>query len=347
MSVKKTKQVVTLKAIAQQLQVSESTVSRVLSGNGKKYRISAKTEKAVLELARKWHFVPNPLAQGLRLNRTQTIGLIIPDISNPFFARIARQIEVEARQAGFSIILCDSEEDTALEIKSLELLEARKVDGFLIAPVGDSTEHLQEYAQRDWPMVIVDRYFPEVKLPYVSSDNFKGAYQAVKYLIERGHRHIACVQGRTASLPNRERVRGYREALRDGRLSVDESLVVGNDFGLENGYIKTKLLLRQEKKFSAIIAMSNLICLGTIRALTEEGREIPRDISLIGFDDQVYCEYLRTPVTTVAQNEDEIGRIATKLLIEWIQQGEKPGSEGLLIPTRLVERASVQAINPV
>ncbi len=347
MSARKAKPPVTLKAIARQLQVSESTVSRVLSGNGKKYRISAKTEKAVLELARKWRFVPNPLAQGLRLNRTQTIGLIIPDISNPFFARVARQIEVEARQAGFSIILCDSEEDTSLEIKSLELLEARKVDGFLIAPVGETTDHLQEYARRDWPMVIVDRYLPEIKLPYVSSDNFKGTYQAVKYLLERGHRRIACVQGRTASLPNRERVRGYRQALQEYQVAIDESLLVGNDFGLENGYIKTKLLLRQEKKFTAIMALSNLICLGTIRALTEEGMEIPRDISLIGFDDQVYCEYLRTPVTTVAQNEKEIGSIATKLLIEWIQQGEKPGSEGLMIPTRLVERASVQSVNPV
>jgi LacI family transcriptional regulator len=196
-------------------------------------------------------------------------------------------------------------------------------------------------------MVIVDRYLPEVKLPYVSSDNFKGAYQAVKYLLERGHRQIACVQGRTASLPNQERVRGYRQALQEYQVAVDELLLVGNDFGLENGYIKTKLLLRQEKKFSAIMALSNLICLGTIRALTEEGMEIPRDISLIGFDDQVYCEYLRTPVTTVAQNEKEIGSIATKLLIEWIQQGNKPGSEGLLIPTRLVERASVQSVNPV
>ncbi len=333
----------TLKAIAKQLGVSVTTVSRALNGKAEQYGISKKTEAAVLRTAKKLHFSPDPLARGLRLNQTLSIGLLIPDIANPYFAEIAKNVEMAARRGGYSVMLCDSQESTALEVDSLALLRGRKVDGLVIAPVGQSARHL-EGLQDDLPVVVIDRYFPRLKLPYVVSDNYKGALEATSHLIEHGHRTIACVQGLARTSPNRDRVRGYQAGLKKHGIGADDSLVSGSGFGEENGYVHAKLLLKKEKGITAILALSNLIALGILRALAEEGLKVPGDISIICFDDQPYCAYLNTPMTTIDQDNKQMGQIAVRLLFEQIQTPEKPTGEGIMLPTRLVERASVKQL---
>lgn len=336
----------TLKAIAKQLGISVTTVSRALNGKAEAYGISKKTEAAVLRAAKEMHFSPDPLARGLRLNRTLSIGLLIPDISNPYFAEIARNVEMAARREGYSVILCDSQESTQLEIESLTLLRDRKVDGLVIAPVGQSAAHLEELQDGSLPLVVIDRYFPNLKLPYVVSDNYRGAMEATGHLIDRGHRTIACVQGLAGTSPNRERVRGYRTALKDHGIEPDDSLVAGSSFGQENGYVHTKLLLGKKKGITAILALSNLITLGVLRALAEEGLSVPGDISVICFDDQPYCAYLNAPMTTVDQDNERMGQIAVRLLFEQIQSRGRFSGEGIVLPTRLIERASVRQITP-
>src|SRR5256885_14706980 len=191
----------TLKRIADLAEVSMTTVSRVLSGQGTRYRISKETQAAVQKLAREFNFIPNRLARGLRLKKTQTVGLIIPDISNPFFAAIARQIALGTRKHGYSIILCDSEENVDLEIKSLELLRGQHVEGIVLCPVGLSAAHLSELRAGGTAIVVVDRIFPDLSLPYVGSDNLAGARTATDFLLENGHRRIACLQGLRGSFP--------------------------------------------------------------------------------------------------------------------------------------------------
>ena len=317
-------------------------MSRVLSGQASRYRISGKTEAAVRKLAKEFRFVPNQLARGLRLRKTLSIGLVIPDISNPFFAGIAHQVIVGTRKHGYSVILCDSQDTTELEIQSLALLQSRSVEGVVLCPTGTSGEHLTHFVEGRLPVVLVDRFFPNLPLPYVSSDNVSGAREATEVLISHGHRRIACLQGVGGTSPNESRVRGYREALTRHHLPIDEGLIVGDSFTEQSGYIETKLLLRTRPDVRAILALSNLNALGAIRALVEEKRRIPEDVSIISFDDTPYSPYLATPLTTVAQANAEMGEVAVKLLFDQIQSPHRRARGGILLPTTLIMRASVK-----
>jgi LacI family transcriptional regulator len=332
----------TLESISKELSVSVSTISRVLSGKAEKFRISKKTADLVFETARKLSYSPNQLAQGLRLKRTNTIGLIIPDISNPFFAKIASYIEREARKKNQSVIVSDSEEKTEIEKSSLQVLTNRMIDGIIISPVGEIANHLVNPNGRNIPIVTIDRFFPELKLPFVGSDNFKGAFEAVNYLIQNGHKRIAFIQGMKNTSVNQERLRGYTEALNNNNISYDKNLVTGENFGEENGYVGMRMLLNMNEQPTAIFATSNLISLGVLRALEEEKLKVPDDVSIISFDDQPYSGFLSTPMTTVAQPIKEIATIAFRLLMDAIEADDaNDDPKKIFLPTKLVIRNSV------
>ena len=335
----------TLKLIANQLGCSVTTVSRTLSGQASRYRISKATEASVSQLAAQLNFVPNPIARGLRLKKTQTIGLVIPDISNPFFAGIAHAVTLGARKLGYSIILCDSQGDNALEAKSIALLKSQHVDGIVVSPVGLSADHLLALAKWKLPVVCVDRYFPGVPLHFVGSDNLGSAREATRFFIQHGHRHIACLQGLQGTLTNQLRLRGYREVLAEQQLAVDDGLIVGDAFTEQSGYMATKHLLQTRPEVTAILAFSNQNAFGALQALAEEKRRIPEDISLISFDDQPYLAHLATPMTTVAQPYAEMGEVAVNWLCEQIQSPRPPVPGGVLLPTRLMVRRSVKTLS--
>ena len=333
-----------LKRIAQQLGVSPATVSRVLNGLGRKYRISPKTEAAIRKLAQELNFSPNQLARGLRLKKTLTIGLLVPEIANPYFASIASNVVIETRKRHYSVLLCDSQEDTDAEIAEIESLRNRNVDGLVLCPVGRSAEHLRQFEKGALPVVLVDRYFPDLDLPFVASDNFAGAREATFHLLECGHRRIACLQGTHGTRPNDERVGGYRKALEEHRIAWDEGLLAGSSFDEQNGYVETKLLLRRRPDVTAIFACNNLIALGSLRALREEGRKVPDDISMICYDNPSYLDQLSPPLSAMAQRELEIGQIAVKLLFGWIESPEQRPKGGVLLSTRYVPRESVKRL---
>lgn len=331
----------TLKQLADHIGVSISTVSRVLNGVADRYRISKKTQETILSAAKALQFEPNALARSLRTNRTQTIGLIIPDISNPFFANIASNVEKEARKLNYTIILCDSEEETGLEKETLNLLRNRKVDGLIVCPVGTDPAYLVHLRDSGVSLVIIDRYFPGTQLPYVASDNYQGAYEATNHLIEAGHSQIACIRGIPGTTPSDKREEGFRSALGEAGIQVDESLIVGDNFGEENGYLETKLLLNRPVRPTAILGISNLISIGAIRAISEEGLSVPEDVSIISFEEQPYSAYLATPMTTVAQQHQEMGRLAVKMLVSQMSGNGEDEAEGVLLPTKLIIRKSV------
>jgi LacI family transcriptional regulator len=335
----------TMRGVAEKVGVSTTTVSRVLNGKAEKYRISKRTQEDVLRIASELGYVPDQVARGLRIRRTNTVGLIIPDISNPFFSTIARNIEINARKVRYSIILSDCQEETQLEKESIRLLQSRKVDGLLICPVGEDSEHLISLANSGLPIVIIDRYFPDVNCSYVISDNYKGALEAVTYLINNNHRSIACIQGRLNTSVNENRVRGYRDALHKFNIPLDESLIVGDNFGEKNGYIGAKIILNRKLRPTAIFSTSNLISLGAMKAILEEGLKIPEDVSMVSFDDQPYSDYLVAPMTTVAQRISEIGQIAFTLLQSQIKQENNQRVEGIVLPTELIIRKSVKKLD--
>ena len=263
-------------------------------------------------------FSPNRFARGLRLSKTATIGLIVPDIANPFFGAIAHQIAIGTRKRGYSILLCDSQEDVAIERQSLDLLRNWHVEGVVVCPVGQTADHLAEVIAAGLPLVFVDRYFPDLQAPYVGCDNAAGARAAVEHLLAKGHRHIACLQGLCGTTPNDQRLSGYREAQAAHQIPFDASLIVGDSFTEECGYRETRRLLTARPDVTALLCFCNLSALGAIRALAEAGRKIPHDMSIISFDDNPYAAHLAAPLTTVTQPNGEMGDAAVQLLFEQI-----------------------------
>jgi len=334
-----------MKNVAKKAGVSNTTVSRVLSGKASEYGITEETEEKVKKIAKELNYVPNQLAKGLRLKQTKSIGLVVPDISNPFFSCIVKNISKEAHKLGYSLSLYDSQDDTNIEANNLNYLQNRVVDGFIVCPVGKKYKHIQGLVKDGAKVVVVDRYFPDLKCPSIISDNYQGAVDGTEYFIENGHEKIGFIQGEIGTSVNDDRVKGYRDTLQKHNIPVNDSLVVGDSFGERNGYISTKLLLNRKPKVTAIFATSNLISHGALRAISEEGLQIPEDISIISFDDQPYSDLLKTPMTSITQQKEEIGRIAFKLLIEFIKNVKIDRSQIVTLPTKLIERKSVKKIN--
>jgi len=334
-----------IRDLAKVLGISITTVSRVLNGKAEKYRISAHTQERVLQAAREYDYVPNKLARGLKLARTDTLGLIIPDISNPFFADIAQSIEKEARSRGYSLILCDSGENYLEEKDLIGLLLSHKVDGIIIAPIGTDYKHIIQTYNSGIPLVVVDRCFPDMGLPSITSDNYQGGQDAANYLISMGHRKIACIKGIPKSQPTIERVRGYKDALRNSGIPIDESLIVGDNYNTENGYKQTRILFSMGDPPTAIFALSNLIGLGVIKAVHEMKLNIPRDISLISFDEQPYSAFLGTPMTTIDQKKDEMGQLAVNVLLRYVEDKEyRKKIVNMTLETNLIVRDSVKKL---
>lgn len=330
----------TIKKIAQLLDLSITTVSRVLNGKAKQYRISQKTEDLVKETATRLNFQPNQIAQNLRLKRTNTIGLAIPDISNPFFANLARTIEIELRRQGKLILLCDTNDNTELERETLSLLIGRKVDGLLVAPVGLYSDHLKQVGQV--PLVLIDRYFEDLSIPYVATDNQLGAYEATQYLIEKGHQRIACIQGLPNTISNKERIKGFSQAIKDYQLNQDNISLLGGDFSIENGYESALTLLEKTHPPTAIFTLNNQIALGAMQVIQEAGLSIPHDISLISFDEQPYFQLTNPPISTIKQPIEQIGKEAVQSLFRLMT---RQAVENKLLPPTLIERASVNTIS--
>lgn len=330
----------TLNDIAESTGVSVSTVSRVLNKKAAKYRISPETEALILRVAKELKYRPNQLARGLRLKKTNTIGLIAPDVSNPFFAYVIKRVQKVAHELGYSLVVCNTDETVELEREHVNLLYRKRVDGIIAMPVGQEYDHFEEMLDKGIPMVLLDRCFDEIAVNSVVVDNFSGSYEAVKHLIEAGHRRIAFVQGLPGTYTNTERLRGYRQALADHDIRIDETLIVGGDFRQENGFIETKLLMNREDRPTAIFATSDLITLGALQTISEEGLSVPEDVSLLTFDDFDFAPFLRCPLTAVRQPKETMGEMAVKLLVDDLRSGTQSTKRIVLKPT-LVRRSSV------
>jgi LacI family transcriptional regulator len=334
----------TISDIAKRTGSSVTTISRVLNGQASRYRISEKTEKRVLKAAKDLNYKPNQLARGLRLKKSQSIGLVLPDISNPFFAYMTRTIQTFVHEFGYGLVTCNTNEDLGLEIEHINVLLSKRVDGLIIMPVGQKDDHLRSLVQNAVPVVLVDRCFDDFPGSSVVVDNYRGAFEAVQHLVEFGHRKIAIIQGLINTFSNTGRLKGYQDALERNGISFDASLIVGSGFGKSEGYIETKRLLKRKDRPTAIFATSDLLTLGVLQAVQEEGLAIPEDISLVSFDDTDFAPYLRCPLTAVAQPKENIGEFAAKLLFEQMKtHGKKPPERIVLKPT-LIRRESVKDI---
>ncbi|MCF8362593.1 MAG: LacI family transcriptional regulator [Prolixibacteraceae bacterium] len=333
-----------IKELASKLNISVTTVSRVINGKARQYRISKKTEKTVLDAADKYGYAPNQFARGLKLDKSETIGVIVPDISNPFFAEIVMSIEKECKKNGFAVLIGNSGDDTEQERILIDHFKSKKVDGVIVAPVGITSKHLEEVFGAGMPMVIIDRTFPGLKIPTITSDNYGGAYVATKQLLDNNHKKIACIQGLNESQPNTERIRGFIDAMRSFKIPEEDIIITGGQFNIESGYCQSLRLLKGSKPPTAIFALNNLIALGVLQAVSELSLSIPEDVSLISFDEQTYSAFLNTPMSTIEQNKEEIGKISVGNLIAQIVGMEIDIELFVSVETKIHERQSIKKI---
>lgn len=334
----------TLSDIAQETGFSVSTVSRVLHDNSNRYKIREETKEKIRQVALALGYTPNKVARGLRLNRTHQIGIVVADLANPFFATMVKSISKEARKSGYSIIVCDSDENTHLEEESLSTLLENRVDGLLIAPVGLERAHLIRFLGTAVPFVFLDRLYDDLPADSVCVDNVKGAYAATQHLLQNGHRRVAILQGLPGTYANTGRVRGFRQALVDAGIAVRDEYVAGDDFGTLNGFLTAKHLLHLPDPPTAIFAAGYLIALGVMDALREEHLAIPRDVALITFDDPGFAPHLSPPLTAVEQPIEQMGEMGVKLLLRRLRD---PASElrHILLEPRLIIRESVAPLS--
>ena len=347
---------VSSKDVAKHAGVSIATVSHVI--NGTRF-VRSETRQKVLDSISALHYRPNAIARGLVTNSTRKIGLVVSDIRNPFFTAVARGVEDEFNSQRYNTIFCNTDEDPLREEDNLHLLAGQQIDGLIIAPSGERCESLLALANTGVPIVQLDRISPDLDAPKVCVDNAEGAYQAVRYLIELGHRRIAYLMGIEAVSTQIERLAGWRRALSAAGLPVDETLVVQADprffeitpsaaaAPVQSGASGHALpsarkvlgeLLTRANRPSAIFVATNQLTLGTLYAFTELGLRCPEDISLISFDDQDWAPLFRPPLTVVRQPTYQLGQTAARLLMRLIR-GE-PAESPPPLAVELVIRAS-------
>jgi len=323
--------------------VSASTVSRVLSG---KSYVNAQTRQRVLEAVKQMDYSPNVLAKSLKMGRSNTIALMVPSIQNLIFPDITRGVEDTARKNGFTVVLCNTDEDVEIEKSYINKLKKRWIDGFIVCSMMPGSDHIRVLRDEGFPLVVVSRCSKEDHLDAVIVDNYQAAYNAVNYLIRTGHRRIALALGREEVILYRERCEGYLAALRDNHIPVEENLIMRETNGNNSFYYLTKSMLAGDSWPDAIFATSDPKAIVILHALHDMGVRIPEDISVLGFDNVYMSALVEPPLSTVAQPLYEMGVVAATKLINQIkfkdQTGLLPAPAVDILNTDLVIRKSTR-----
>jgi len=332
---------VTIKTLANITGFSTTTVSRVLNGTYKKYRVSEKTAVVIHAEAKKLGYIPNQAAVNLRLKKNQSIGLIVPSLANPFFSTIASIISKAFYNRDYSVYMIDCDENQDIEKETINKISAQNMDGLIVIPSGNEYEHLERIISIKLPTIFIDRYFEDLPVPFVSTDHFQGALWAVELLVKNGHKKIACIQGNPTVVSSTERVKGYRAGIEKHGLLFE--YVGGHEFTREAGYEEMECILQLEDRPTAIFALSDTISLGVLEALKEQGCSIPKDFSLVSFDNSQYLDYLECPITSIAHPVEEIAERAVDLLVERM---DNPliKQESRLFSPYLIERSSIKTL---
>jgi LacI family transcriptional regulator, galactose operon repressor len=327
----------TIKDIAKRAGVSTATVSYVLNGNR---FVSDDLKDRVLTVVAELDYRPNAVAQSLRQKKTRTIGLVVPDNSNPFFAEVAKGVEDAGFEAGVSVILCNSDGSFDRELRYLQLLRDKQVDGIIFMATTPRTDHIASIVERTIPVVIFYRQVPDLNIDSLVVDNFGGGYLATKHLIDLGHTNIACVAPASINSPSALRVSGFRKAMEDAGLAVDEALIYRGDNRFAGGRDGADHLLATGKPFTAVFAGNDVMAIGTIRTLQQRGLKVPDDVSIVGFDGIALGDFISPSLTTIVQPRYDAGQTSFRLLLERIDGGNDEPQREIELETQLVVRES-------
>ena len=329
----------TIKDLAATLGISPSTVSRALRDHPD---ISDKTKKAVSELAAKHHYQPNQIAKSLQNSQSNTIGVIVPEIRHHFFSTVISGIEDVAYEAGYTIMVCQSNERLAREIINTHALVSNRVAGLLVAVSTETSthEHLAGVLKQGIPLVQFDRVVEELTTSKVIVDDFQAAYGAVKHLIDLGYRRIGHLSGAQCIAMNRHRFNGFRQAMQDHGLPIEQHHVIYEGYREEDGHRGAERFLAMEDMPEAILAINDPVAVGAYSRFKEAGKRIPKDIALVGFSDNPEAALIDPPLTTVYQPAYEMGRCAFSLLMDELNPEGPSEPQTVILPTELKIRGS-------
>jgi DNA-binding LacI/PurR family transcriptional regulator len=331
----------TMKEIAKISGVSLGTVSHVLNSSAK---VREPLRKRVMEAVEALGYQPNQLARGLRLDKTNIIGMIIPDVTNPFFPAVVRGAEDVAFANGYRLILCNTDNDHSKEIVHLNELRTFLPSGLIVIPsnFSDLTAQVDSYRKTGTAVVCVDRLPRGWDGDTVTTDNEKGAYEAIKYVLRQGHRLLAMVMGPRHLTNAHDRFMGFKRALREENILIGPEYIQEASFDQHGGYAKTMLLLRMIPRPTLIFAANDMIAFGALLAFREAGLHCPDDISLIGFDNLQFAEMTSPPLSSVSQPGFQMGTNAAQILIERVR-GDHGPAKHIVLETALTIRDSVAA----
>ena len=337
---------VTLKDIAREVGLSPTAVSLVL--NDRPCKISAQSRRRILEVARKKRYIPNQIARSLVTQHSQTLGLVVPNIESRFFSSLARRLEVGCRRRGFVLLITNSDDSSSNDSELVRLLVNRGVDGLLFVTSDEltpSSQLVSTLSQLPVPYVMIDRLISSLACDKVSFDNERGGYLACRYLLDAGHRRIACVVNEESNT-GRERLDGYERALIERGVRPDPELVLSSAYYIADAYETTKRLVQTDA--TAVFASSDNIALGLLKRLYESGLRVPRDYSVVSYDNSAADVLFEPALTSIEQNVDELAREALDLLFYRLDE-EAAGSEPVdprevVLTPRLVVKDSVRRL---
>jgi LacI family transcriptional regulator len=325
--------------VAREAGVSAQTVSRALNNKGE---ISPETRERVLATVEQLGYRPNTLARGLVTQKTSTIGLVVPDIANPFFSEVARGAEDAAHQEGYSLLLCNAMENPAREMDALHTLEAQSVDGIILCSSRLADNDLAAMTAILPPVVLVNRESSIGSMRSACIDDEAGAYGACRHLLGSEHQTIAFLAGPAASNSGRRRVLGYRRALAEAGLADDPGFSLECTPDLEGGYRGARQMLAAQPRTDALLCYNDLVAVGALQALAALGRRVPEDVAVIGFDDILLAALVMPPLTTLRSDRQRLGAEAVRLLLRALD-GCTEGCEDIMLQPELVVRASAPA----
>lgn len=330
----------TMKQVANRAEVSVATVSRVINKTG---YVSPDLEERVRDAMRTLKYQPSALARSLRRQETQTIGLLVPQLDQPFFSALAFAVEKALFANDYRTLICSAEEEQTKENAYVEMLLRQRVDGVIIVPTGRSVQGLRQFIESNVPVVLVDRDLPLLQVNKILCDNRKGAYEGMRHLLELGHTRIGIIGAPTYSEVTIQRLEGVRQALADYNVQIDpERMIVGTLQQFEMGYSSGLQLLKQRIMPTAIFALTDVIAVGVLHAAAEMKLRVPDDLSVVGYDDIPLAAYSVPALTTVAQPIYGMGEAATRLILDRLQNNDR-APQTLTFDCHLVVRQSTAA----
>ncbi|WP_449621148.1 LacI family DNA-binding transcriptional regulator [Robertmurraya sp. Marseille-Q9965] len=332
---------VTMKDIARYTGVSTATVSRVLNDN---YPVNIETKQKVLKAIEELNYEPNLVAKNLRSKKSNLVAIVVADIKNPYYISIAKEIDDYLFEEGYNLITCSTDESIEKEADIIRLLLSKQIDAIAIAPSDSEKSKLTELIKKHVPIVLVDRKIDDLSIPFVGTNNFKESYNLTEYLIKKGHERIGVMTGKLNTSTGKERLKGFKMAMENHGLSVDEKWIFNGEFEEIQAYeVLSQFLKNNQDIPTALVSCNNLMTKGTMLALNERSIRIPEDISIVSIGVMENHEFFSTKITSIEQDTSFMGKKVAELLLSQLQNKQK--LKNIVVESAFIEGNSVKELN--